>query len=84
MKSKYPEVWFRGLAEKQKADFDEALSSSVVSKRLSEIIEGYLRELTINRGDYDNPSWAYKQADYNGEFRAYSKILTLLRPKETE
>lgn len=77
-KSPYPEIWFRGLTEQQKEEFNYALSSSVVTKRLSEIVRGYLDELTINRSDYDNPAWAYRQADYNGEHRAYTKILTLL------
>ena len=77
-KSPYPEVWFRGLTEEKKKEFEYALSSSVVAKRLSEIVKGYLDELTINRNDYDNPSWAFRQADYNGEHRAYTKILSLL------
>lgn len=28
--------------------------------------------------DYDSPSWAYSQADKNGQLRAYRRILDLL------
>lgn len=66
----------------EKAKFEGQLRTSDVAKKLAELIDGFTKELTVNRNDYDNPSWAYKQADYNGELRAYTKILQLLRPKE--
>lgn len=83
MKSKYPEIWFRGLNEKEKAELENALKYHQVVQRMIEIIEAFSKEVSSpSRKDYDNPSWAYKQAHFNGETIAYTKILELLRPKD--
>jgi len=78
----FPTLWFQGLPEKEKAEMYHALMSSIVSKRLLELLEKFSSELSVNRGDYENPAWAYKQAHFNGELAAYTKIISLLRPKE--
>lgn len=83
--SEFSEIWFRGLGQKEKEDLLNSLRYNSAFRRLSEILEGFLREVdTPTRKDYDNPSWAFKQAHYNGEVLAYTKILELLRPKETK
>lgn len=73
---------FHGLSEKDKEEFINVLKYSPVIKRLIEVIESQKNELVITRGDYDNPSWAFKQAHYNGELHMAQKILSLLRPTE--
>lgn len=48
-----------------------------------ELLEYILEDLTPNhivpRTDYDNPAWAYKQADRNGYIRALDEIKSLIR-----
>lgn len=81
--SEFPEIWFRGLKEKEKEDLLNALRYSPLTKRMTEIIESFIQEVSVpSRKDYDNPSWAFKQAHFNGESLAYDKILKILRPKE--
>lgn len=81
MTGRTPEVMTRGLDEKQKKEMFYAISSSVLAEKLREFLDQQIRELKVSRSDYDNPAWAYKQAHYNGELQAYTKILNLLRPK---
>lgn len=37
-------------------------------------------KMRSERDGYDSPSWAYKQADFNGEERALRSVLDILKP----
>jgi hypothetical protein len=82
MKKQFPEIWFRGLQEKEKVELHKWLSTSHLVERLRDIVKSYEREAEIPKADYDNPAWAYKQAHHNGERHAYAKILKLLGEHE--
>lgn len=44
-----------------------------------------LESLEINsKTDYDNPSWAYKQADTNGVMRTLDKYINLIKDLDNE
>ena len=74
---KFAELWFRGLSEKEKAEMIQSILYSPASKRLQEIIISWEKELKMTRGDYENPSWAFKQAHENGMLEAYTKLKSL-------
>lgn len=79
---KFKAIWFQGVAGKEKQDLQQSLMYSPIRERLLEIVQGFLDEVERpSRKDYDNPSWAYKQAHMNGEILAYQKILEILRPE---
>lgn len=82
MKKSYPEIWFRGKSPEDKERMIALMNHSDLVERLLEIIGSYERELSVSRGDYNNPSWAYKQAHENGLLEAYSKIKRLFDHKE--
>lgn len=41
-----------------------------------------LQKKTIPTADYDSPSWAYKQAHFNGYNQALEDVLKLITTKE--
>lgn len=75
--------WFEGLSPKEKESLEFVLQNNpVLIPRLVEIIDSYEQEeLRVERtkAQYDNPSWAYTQADRNGALRAYSNIKQLFK-----
>ena len=71
-------AWFKDCKTKKEK---EAVAQTLRSQRegldrLKEILEPMLKD-TTPAADYDSPSWAYKQADRNGQLRAYLEILKL-------
>jgi len=85
MKSKYAELWFRGLSDQNKKDLDRELALGLVSQKIEEVIDQLVREASsVKRADYSNPGWAYEQAHRNGEIAAYKKILSLFRPTQDQ
>lgn len=55
--------------------------SRTILDRQLEIVEGWERDLNSKELDedrYESPSWAARQADINGERRAYRKMKQLL------
>lgn len=74
--------WFSHLSNpKDKESFKKSLlGSKIVLDRLKEICYN-----KINSGekasvmDYDNPSWAYRQAHLNGYLQAYREISELCK-----
>ena len=64
----------------QKKDFEAyvRISSSVV-ERLTDLITMKVDYLDCHAfdSDYEEAAWAYKQADRNGQLRAYLEILKL-------
>lgn len=74
--------WVKGLQKERerdvRANFLEAL---VLRKRLSEILNEKVQESQrVNRAKstYENPNWAYIQADSCGYERALQEIIELL------
>lgn len=77
--------WFNGC--KTQAERDKR--TQIVKE--SEIILDILAKICYNStseqekitvGDYESPSWAYKQADRNGYLRAYQEIIKLCEQKD--
>ena len=68
--------------QKEKKDRqDYLLEHKFIFNLLSEICNEELQILEkeqLNKNRYDEPSWVYKQADYNGSKRTYEKLLDLL------
>lgn len=77
-------TWFTNLPKDKQEDFKKLLASSRdVLERLTEILEAKKTEVVLST-DYDNPSWAYKQADRNGYDRALTEVINLLTLKEKQ
>jgi len=72
-------AWFKEC--KTNADKDKVkqviFSQREILERLKVILEPMLRDVQP-ASDYDNPSWAYKQADRNGYNRAVTTVLELI------
>jgi hypothetical protein len=72
-------IWFMDLPKDQQEDFKKQVSSSKdVLEKLESILKTKIKEITLSE-DYDNPSWAYKQADRNGYNRALTEVLNILK-----
>ncbi len=74
--------WTAGKKGKDKEDIEYVLKNNQRPfKTLSEIVTRYEEEearAEITTSQYDNPSWAYKQADRNGAMRVLKKIRSLI------
>lgn len=79
--------WFQGRSEKEKAELEYILrNNTILMQALLDILTRYEQaesRTEISSGQYDNPSWAYKQADINGAKRALAKVRTLFTIMET-
>lgn len=74
--------WTKGLSEAERESIESLLVNSTVLRRLKALIEEYEQQALdqeTKTQDYDNPSWAYKQADRNGYRRGLKKIKDLLK-----
>lgn len=72
-------IWFMDLPKDQQDGFKKQVNSAKdVLEKLELIIQGKMKEVTLSE-DYDNPSWAYKQADRNGYNRALTEVLNILK-----
>lgn len=72
-------IWFMDLPKDQQEGFKKQVSSSKdVLEKLENILKTKIKEVTLSE-DYDNPSWAYKQADRNGYNRALTEVLNILK-----
>ena len=75
-------TWFTNLPKDQQEEFKkQVLSSRDTLERLQKILEDKKTEVVLST-DYDNPSWAYKQADRNGYDRALTEVINLVTMKE--
>lgn len=74
-------LWFSHLPKSEQENFKKlVLGSKKVLDRLQEICYNTIHDGVVpSKGDYDNPSWAYKQADRNGYLRAFQEIHDLLK-----
>lgn len=67
-----------GLEKEVRMNF---LSSSIIRKRIRELIsnkETSAYKDSVSSSAYDNPNWAFKQADTAGYIRALREIASLL------
>ncbi len=83
MTDKIKMVWtshLRGKEERERFK-RQLLSNPDVFERLAEILEEYADACVMEKPDYDSPSWAYKQAHYNGYIEAISDIFEILPNK---
>jgi hypothetical protein len=72
-------IWFMDLPKDQQDGFKRQVSSAKdVLEKLEEIVKTKMKEVILSE-DYDNPSWAYKQADRNGYNRALTEVLNILK-----
>lgn len=78
--------WFKNLDTPEKKNAFalkiRSLQNDIVIKRLVEILKdkrGSLLRGPSSLEDYDNPSWSHKQADINGQIRALTFVLELLK-----
>lgn len=79
MSKKLATDWTKHLSDPEaKANFEMLVRNSVqVLSRLRDMIEEKQNNLLTaesRTSDYDNPSWAYKQADRNGRFASLKEV----------
>lgn len=75
-------TWFNHLPKDQQEGFKkQVLSARDVLERLDQILQEKKTEVVLST-DYDNPSWAYKQADRNGYDRALTEVINLINMKD--
>lgn len=76
--------WFSHLPKDQQEDFKKQIRSATdVLERLAQILQEKQTEVVLST-DYDNPSWAYKQADRNGYDRALTEVINLINVKDNK
>lgn len=74
--------WTKGLDEQQQADIVSSYNAStLMRRRLVEILKDKIEtsnKTARSKVTYDNPNWAYLQADAVGYERAIYDIIDLL------
>lgn len=82
-----PTIWLRDKTPKEQEAIKELLKHNTlfINEFLSVLDKMESEELRkeTTESQYDNPSWAYKQADSNGARRAYRKIRALFNMETT-
>lgn len=81
-------LWTKNMGQKEKEAFETLLrNNTIIVRRLLEILaerkEEYERR-EISKTEYDNPSWAYKQAHTNGAKTELKFIESLFKLNEGE
>ncbi len=78
-RNKLSVLWTKGLTPKQKEDFETAFrGSSMFREKLTEIIDGFLAGIDTVETSFDNPNWAYRQANLVGQRKALNDIRNLI------
>lgn len=76
-------TWVSHLPKDQQEGFKKQINSAQdILERLQQILEDKRTKVVLST-DYDNPSWAYKQADRNGYDRALTEVINLINMKDT-
>ena len=72
--------WFSHLPSSEQEEFKKlVLGSQKVLDKLKQLCYNTIQNGVLpSSQDYDNPSWAYKQADRNGYLRAHQELYDLL------
>lgn len=73
--------WFKGLPKQEQEEVKASFKSSLRTReRLEELCEEKLESASNPyKGQYENPNWAYLQADSIGYQRALKEIISLLQ-----
>jgi len=80
---KYNGRWSNNLTDDSKKNFEDLLGvNNKVLDRLSEICYNMINSSEMDASDYDNPNWAFKQADKVGYRRALKSIILLCTPQQ--
>lgn len=74
-------VFFSDSKESKDKVKDDFVRGADALERLTKVLRSKLPE-KILAVDYENPSWAYKQADRNGYERAIKEVLDLIDIQE--
>ena len=78
--------WTKGLTKEKREEVEEAFSrGALLRSRLKELLEDKIedeRKKVRSEILYDNPNWAYRQADAVGYERALNDIISLIYEKE--
>lgn len=78
--------WTKGLTKEKREEVEEAFSrGALLRRRLKELLEDKIedeRKKVRSEILYDNPNWAYRQADAVGYERALNDIISLIYEKE--
>lgn len=78
-------AWTKAKNEEEKKYIIDKLKNNVLLfEQLVTILNSRRRELTKESYDYDNPSWAYKQAHVNGYKECLDWIESLLPKNEDQ
>lgn len=74
-------VWTKGKDPVESKDIRASFAGSLVMRRrLQEMIKDKLESsYSTKEEDYENPNWAYKQADAVGYRKALKEIISLLQ-----
>lgn len=74
--------WTKGLTKEEREEVISSFSSGAfLRQRAIQLIEEKIktsRGASIASSAYDNPNWAYKQADQVGYERALEEIISIL------
>lgn len=78
--SRVSTAWTKHLKDqKERKDFEAyVLNSRSLFDVLAKILDEEIDRLECPVPDYDNPSWAYKQADRHGALRSLNLIKKLI------
>lgn len=75
-------VWTKGLTPEQTTELrKDFVGSAILRGRMKELLEEKLklsRDGSVSKDGYNNPNWAYLQADARGFERAISEVLSLI------
>jgi hypothetical protein len=81
---KLPLDWTKGMSDLEKEEFVAVLGKSVwLARRIRELLKERLEFLERKENSekaYDNPSWAFYQADIIGAKREVKYLLSLFDP----
>lgn len=76
-----PLDWVKNLNLKEREDFETHIrNAGRILRRLRELANDRISQVNrevISKRNYESPSWAFLQADANGEIRALEYILNL-------
>lgn len=81
-------AWTKGLTKEQTVEIrKDFVGAIILRKRLTTLLEEKeqsSRKSSVSKDSYENPNWAYLQADARGYERALNEIISLLSNKDVE
>jgi hypothetical protein len=81
-------VWLKGCTVEQKTEMKkEFIASSHLRSKLTELLNDKLSTINTSlrsKSNYENPAWAYQQADGIGYERAIYEVIALIANSPVE